>query len=409
VADIPDLPLAKQGELSYNWASSHMTILQQIRKKKKNEKSLSGLKLGLCLHITKETSVLVMVLKSLGAEIAICSANPLSVQDDIAAFLSSEGARVFAWRGETKEEYNECIRSILNYHPDIITDDGSDLHVAAHKAKAKGVRGGTEETTSGVMRLKALESKKQLSYPIIAVNNAFTKFLFDNRYGTGQSTIDGVIRATGLFLAGKQVIVCGYGWVGKGVAVRAKGMGAIVTITEIDPIKALEAHMDGFDVKRLSDVAAIGDIFITCTGQTHVIRREHFLKMKNNSILANAGHFDEEIDIWYLKSQDSSPTTIRPNVECYNVLNKRVFLLCKGRVVNLVGAEGHPSEVMDLSFANQLLSILHISKNYLKMDNIVYDVPTRIDSTVANYALDAMNIEIDTMTDEQRKYINNLD
>jgi adenosylhomocysteinase len=259
------------------------------------------------------------------------------------------------------------------------------------------------------MRLKALESKKQLSYPIIAVNNAFTKFLFDNRYGTGQSTIDGVIRATGLFLAGKQVIVCGYGWVGKGVAVRAKGMGAIVTITEIDPIKALEAHMDGFDVKRLSNVAAIGDIFITCTGQTHVIRREHFLKMKNNSILANAGHFDVEIDIRYLQSQDSSPTTIRPNVECYNILNKRVFLLCKGRVVNLVGAEGHPSEVMDLSFANQLLSILDISKNYLKMDNTVYDVPTRIDSTVANYALDAMNIEIDTMTDEQRKYINNLD
>ena len=381
-----------------------MVILDKIKIKNEKKKPLAGYRIGFCLHITKETSVLVMTAKELGADVALCSANPLSVQDDIAAFLSSEGITTFAWRGETKREYEECINSVLKFRPNIITDDGSDLHIAANKTKVK-IFGGSEETTSGVKRLKALERRKRLKYPVIAVNDAYTKHMFDNRYGTGQSTIDGILRTTSLFLPGKQIIVCGYGWVGKGVAARARGMGAIITITEIDPIKAIEANMDGFNVKRLSDVVSIGDIFITCTGQTHVIREEHIKKMKSGAILANAGHFDIEIDTKYLYSQDKSPASVRVDIDCFNIVGKKIYLISKGRVVNLVGAEGHPPEVMALSFANQLLSIIFISKNYHKMENKIYNVPRKIDQSVAKYALDSMNIEIDKMTKTQRLYI----
>ncbi|MCC2648149.1 MAG: S-adenosyl-L-homocysteine hydrolase [Nitrososphaeraceae archaeon] len=381
-----------------------MVILDKIKIKNEKKKPLAGYRIGFCLHITKETSVLVMTAKELGADVALCSANPLSVQDDIAAFLSSEGITIFAWRGETKREYEECINSVLKFRPNIITDDGSDLHIAANKTKVK-IFGGSEETTSGVKRLKALERRKRLKYPVIAVNDAYTKHMFDNRYGTGQSTIDGILRTTSLFLPGKQIIVCGYGWVGKGVAARARGMGAIITITEIDPIKAIEANMDGFNVKRLSDVVSIGDIFITCTGQTHVIREEHIKKMKSGAILANAGHFDIEIDTKYLYSQDKSPASVRVDIDCFNIVGKKIYLISKGRVVNLVGAEGHPPEVMALSFANQLLSIIFISKNYHKMENKIYNVPREIDQSVAKYALDSMNIEIDKMTKTQRLYI----
>jgi adenosylhomocysteinase len=381
-----------------------MAILDKIKIKNEKKKPLAGYRIGFCLHITKETSVLVMTAKELGADVALCSANPLSVQDDIAAFLSSEGITTFAWRGETKREYDECINSVLKFRPNIITDDGSDLHIAANKTKVK-IFGGSEETTSGVKRLKALERRKRLMYPVIAVNDAYTKHMFDNRYGTGQSTIDGILRTTSLFLPGKQIIVCGYGWVGKGVAARARGMGAIITITEIDPIKAIEANMDGFNVKRLSDVVSIGDIFITCTGQTHVIREEHIKKMKSGAILANAGHFDIEIDTKYLYSQDKSPASVRVDIDCFNIVGKKIYLISKGRVVNLVGAEGHPPEVMALSFANQLLSIIFISKNYHKMENKIYNVPREIDQSVAKYALDSMNIEIDKMTKTQRLYI----
>jgi adenosylhomocysteinase len=381
-----------------------MVILDKIKIKNEKKKPLAGYRIGFCLHITKETSVLVMTAKELGADVALCSANPLSVQDDIAAFLSSEGITTFAWRGETKREYDECINSVLKFRPNIITDDGSDLHIAANKTKVK-IFGGSEETTSGVKRLKALERRKSLMYPVIAVNDAYTKHMFDNRYGTGQSTIDGILRTTSLFLPGKQIIVCGYGWVGKGVAARARGMGAIITITEIDPIKAIEANMDGFNVKRLSDVVSIGDIFITCTGQTHVIREEHIKKMKSGAILANAGHFDIEIDTKYLYSQDKSPASVRVDIDCFNIVGKKIYLISKGRVVNLVGAEGHPPEVMALSFANQLLSIIFISKNYHKMENKIYNVPSEIDQSVAKYALDSMNIEIDKMTKTQRLYI----
>lgn len=381
--------------MSYRWAKAHMTILDKIKIRNESKKPLSGYKLGFCLHITKETSVLVITAKMLGAEIAICSANPLSTQDDVAAFLSSQGIRIFAWRGQSERQYRTCIKSVLQFRPDILTDDGGDLHIAANKLRTPRFYAGTEETTTGVKRLQLLQTRKRLRYPVVAVNNAYTKHLFDNRYGTGQSTIDGILRTTGLFLSGKQVIVCGYGWVGKGVSVRARGMGAIVTITEIDPIKALEAHMDGFNVKRLSDAANIGDIFITCTGSSRIIREEHITKMKDGAILANAGHFDVEIDTNYLYSQDNFPVLVRPNVDCFKFRNKKVYLLSKGRVINLVGAEGHPPEVMALSFANQLLSILFLSKNYHSLENKVYNVPPEIDISVAHYAVEAANLKID--------------
>lgn len=381
--------------MSYKWARSHMTILDKIKIRNESKKPLSGCKLGFCLHITKETSVLVITAKLLGAEIALCSANPLSTQDDVAAFLSSEGIRTFAWRGQSERQYRKCIKTVLEFQPDILTDDGGDLHIAAHKLRSSWFSGGTEETTTGVKRLEILQSRKRLKYPVIAVNNAYTKHLFDNRYGTGQSTIDGILRTTGLFLSGKQVIVCGYGWVGKGVSARARGMGAIVTITEVDPVKALEALMDGFNVKRLSDVSDIGDIFITCTGHSHIIREEHITKMKDGAILANAGHFDVEIDVNYLYSKDKFPVSVRPNVDCFKCSNKNIYLLSKGRVINLVGAEGHPPEIMALSFANQLLSILYLSKNYQSLENKVYNVPYDIDMKVAQYAIEAENLKID--------------
>jgi adenosylhomocysteinase len=400
---IADGKLAGRGRLSFEWARSRMAIVEKIRAKNERSRPLSGLRLGFCLHITKETSVLVMAAKSLGADVAICSANPLSAQDDIAAFLYSKGVAVYAWRGETKAEYQQCIKRVLDFRPAIITDDGGDLHIAAHRARTKGILGGTEETTSGVKRLAALEKENRLMYPVIAVNNTRTKYLFDNRHGTGQSTLDGILRATDVFLPGKSVIVCGYGWVGKGVAARARGMGAIVTVTEVDPVRALEAKMDGFEVTRLSDASPAGDIFVTCTGQTGVIRKEHFAKMKDGAMLANAGHFDVEIDVDYLYGS-SRPVQVRPNVERFNVNGKKLFLLSEGRVVNLVAAEGHPPEVMALSFANQLLSILHIAKNHSRMEPMVHGVPEKIDSDVARYALDAMGVRIDAMTKEQRHY-----
>jgi adenosylhomocysteinase len=288
-----------------------------------------------------------------------------------------------------------------------VTDDGSDLHLTANRTRTKGIVGGTEETTSGVKRLVALKEEDGLLYPVIAVNNARTKYLFDNRHGTGQSTLDGILRATDIFLPGKHVVVCGYGWVGKGVASRAKGLGAIVTVTEVDQVRALEAKMDGFEVKRLSEAASYGDIFVTCTGQIGVIRKEHFVKMKDGAILANAGHFDVEIDVRHLYDTNARPEQVRPNVERFTVKgNKKLFLLSQGRVVNLVAAEGHPPEVMALSFANQLLSILFIAKNYNELEAKVYDVPKKIDNDVAKYALEIMHIRIDVMTKEQKRYLN---
>jgi adenosylhomocysteinase len=400
---IADSGLARKGKLSYEWAAGRMGIIERIVKRNKSSQLLEGLRLGFCLHITKETSVLVLAAKKLGAEIAICSANPLSAQDEIAAFLYDEGVHVYAWRGETKTQYIQCIQSVIKFKPAIVTDDGADLHIAAHRQKAIGIVGGTEETTSGIRRLDALKNAGKLLYPVIAVNNARTKYLFDNRHGTGQSTLDGILRATDILFAGKHIVVCGYGWVGKGVASRARGMGAIVTVTEVDPVRAIEAKMDGFAVARLKDVVPAADVFITCTGQTGVIRKEHFLRMKDGVILANAGHFDVEIDVDALYAI-GRPARVRPNVERINVNGTRLFLLSKGRVVNLIAGEGHPPEVMALSFANQLLSILYVAKYHDKLEIKVHSVPEKIDNRVAGYALDAMAIKIDEMTKEQELY-----
>ena len=401
---IADIRLAGKGQRAFEWASARMPILGKIVSEHRRSRPLAGLRLGFCLHVTKETSVLVMSARALGAKVALCSANPLSAHDDVAAFLYRQGVSVLAWRGETKREYEKCIRDVVNFKPAIVTDDGGDLHTACHDAGAKQILGGTEETTSGVKRLMALQTSGRLGYPVIAVNNARTKHLFDNRYGTGQSTIDGIMRATSVLVAGKQIVVCGYGWVGKGVAARARGMGASVTVTEIDPVRALEARMDGFAVKTMADAAANGDIFITCTGQTGVIRKEHFRKMKDGAILLNAGHFDVEIDVAYLYSNSRRPKEVKPGVEQFILNGSKLYLLSKGRVANLVLADGNSPEVMALSFANQLLSILHIAKNHAKMETKVYDVPAAMDEKVAGFALASMGIEIDSLTAEQRRY-----
>ncbi len=395
---------AVRGELSFLWAQDHMSIVTRLREKNIRRKPLAGYKLGFCLHITKETAVLLMVAKDLGARISACSANPLSTQDDIAAFLAREGISIHAWRGQNEEEFNGCLDKVLHFRPQIVTDDGAELHIRANILGWKGIIGGTEETTTGVTRLRALLEKRSLLYPVVGVNEARTKYLFDNRFGTGQSTLDGLMRAAGVLIAGKRVVVCGYGWVGKGVASRARGMGARVTITEIDYIKALEASMDGYDVRMLTDIADSGDIFITCTGQTKVIRKEHILKMKSGVILANAGHFDVEIDVGYLYEQDSHPLHISENVDTFYVLDKKVYLIGRGRVINLVSGQGHPPEVMSLSFANQLLSILFIAKYHGRLNNKLYKVPQYIDKKVARWYLEAEKIKIDKLTDFQKGY-----
>ena len=399
---------AKRGELSFLWARDHMGILKKIVEKTMNQQPLAGQRLSFCLHITKETSVLIGAAMELGAEIAACPANPLSTQDDLAAFLSEKGILIYAWRGQNDNEYNECLNRVLQFNPQIIIDDGAELHVKANNLRCRSIIGGTEETTTGVARLRALQREKTLLYPVIGVNDASTKYLFDNRYGTGQSTLDGLMRATGILIAGKSIVVCGYGWVGKGVAARARGMGAIVTVTEIDPIRALEAHMDGYIVKRLLDAAGSGDIFLTCTGQTKVIRKEHFQKMKHGAILANAGHFDVEIDVDYLYKQDSNPGCVRADVSSFNIVDKKIYLIGRGRVINLVSGEGHPPEVMSLSFANQLLSILFVTKFHARLKNKLHKVPRGIDRAVAHYSIESMKIRIDKLTDEQKAYRNSV-
>ncbi|RLG61248.1 adenosylhomocysteinase, partial [Candidatus Geothermarchaeota archaeon] len=355
--------------------------------------------------VTKETAVFIKSLKNLGADVSLCASNPLSTQDDVAAYLASIGVNVFAWRGETDEEYLSMIEKVIESKPDIAIDDGGDLHVMLHEREELQVIGGTEETTTGVIRLKALERARKLLYPIIAVNNAKTKRIFDNKYGTGQSTIDGIMRATSLLLAGKKVVVCGYGWVGRGIAKRAKGMGAHVIVTEVDPIKALEALFDGFDVMPMQKAAKVGDVFITATGQINVIRREHMLKMKNGAILANSGHFNVEISLRDLEEISVKKRRIKNHVDEYTLKNgRKLFLLGEGRLINLVAAEGHPPEVMTCSFSNQLLSVIYILRNHEKMDKKVYDVPENIDEEVAASVLKSWNIELDQLTEEQRKY-----
>jgi len=405
---VKDLSLADRGDVLIEWASRHMPVLNQIAERFRSEKPLKGLRVGACLHVTKETALLVKTLMDGGAEVALCGSNPLSTQDEVAAALARIGVRVYAWRGETTEEYYWCINRVIDFKPVITLDDGADLVTTIHLSRREsleGVLGGTEETTTGVMRLKAMAEKGALRYPIIAVNNAYTKYLFDNQYGTGQSTMDGIMRATNVLVAGKTVVVCGYGWCGRGIAMRARGMGANVIVTEVNPIRALEAVMDGFRVMPLAEAAEVGDLFITATGNINVIRREHMLRMKDGAILANSGHFNVEINLIDLDGIAVSKRTIRPNLDEYIIKDgRRLYLLAEGRLVNLAAAEGHPSEVMDMSFSNQALCVEYLANNP-RLEPRVYDVPRKIDEMVARLKLKAMNIEIDEMTEEQKRYI----
>ena len=396
--------LTKNGEKSWKWAFSRMGIIRTIVNENIERRPLEGLRLGLSLHVTKETAVLVIAAIQLGSKVSLCSANPLSVQEDIAAFLTSKGAKVYAWKDETENEYFDNLKRVVETQPQILTDDGSNLHVMAHRKKIQGIMGGTEETTSGITRLRALDAKGALMYPIIGVNEARTKKLFDNRYGTGQSTMMAIIKLTNVLIAGKHIVVCGYGYVGKGVASRAKGLGAIVTVVEVDLIRALEAYMDGYQVRKIIQVVGNADIFITCTGQKNIISEKHFRKMKNGAILANAGHFDNEIDIDKLFLGSKETYKINQYLDCVHIHGKKLFLLSKGRVVNLVGAEGNPPEVMAMSFANQLLCIKHIYRNHKRMRNKVYSVPENIDSRVAKLTLKYLGIGIDKLTPLQIKY-----
>lgn len=411
VNKVRDVSLKDRGMLQIEWAEMHMPVVSRyIREEFSRNKPLNGVKVGAVLHVTKETAALVRTLVAGGAKVRLAASNPLSTQDEVAAALAShEGVEVCAWRGMSEEEYFSCIRWIAEFEPNIVIDDGGDLHSMIHKEYpqiAERVWGGTEETTTGVIRLKAMEREGVLKYPAIAVNDAYTKMMFDNRYGTGQSSIDGVLRATNILFAGKTVVVAGYGWVGRGVALRARGMGSRVIVTEVDPIKALEAVMDGYEVMPMIEAAKIGDVFITATGNKKVIRREHFEVMKDGAILANAGHFNVEIWIPDLEELAVRKRQIRPYVTEYTLKDgRRLYLLAEGRLVNLVAAEGHPSEVMDMSFANQALSALYIVENRDKLEPKVYRVPREIDEEVARLKLKAMGVRIDELTREQVEYL----
>jgi adenosylhomocysteinase len=405
---VKDLNLAPQGALLVEWAAKHMPVLAQIKARFEKEKPLAGVTIGACLHVTKETAVLAETLKAGGAAVALCGSNPLSTQDEVAAYLATKGINVYAWRDQKTDEYFWCINKVLDYKPQVTMDDGADVVGTLHKERTellKNVIGGSEETTTGVIRLRAMEQDNALKYPIIAVNDAYTKYLFDNRYGTGQSTIDGILRATSVLLAGKNFVVAGYGWCGRGLAMRAKGMGAKVVVTEVDPTKALEAVMDGFQVMPMDKAAEIGDVFVTLTGNKSVIRKEHMQKMKDGAIIANSGHFNVEINIPDLEKMSKSKRTLRPNLEEYTLADgRKLHLLAEGRLVNLAAAEGHPSEVMDMSFSNQALSAEYLVKNR-GLEIRVYRVPKEIDELVAGLKLKAINVKIDELTDEQKKYL----
>jgi adenosylhomocysteinase len=405
---VKDLNLASKGDLQIEWASKHMPVLAQIEKRFAETKPLKGFTLGACLHVTKETGVLVDTFLAGGAKVGLCGSNPLSTQDDVAAALAKKGVNIFAWRGQSTDEYYWCVERVLDLTPSITLDDGADLVSTLHskrKDTLSKIKGGTEETTTGVLRLRAMEKDKALKYPIIAVNDAFTKFLFDNRYGTGQSTLDGILRATNILLAGKNFVVSGYGWCGKGLAMRAQGMGANVIVTEVNPLRALEASMNGFRVMPIGEAAAIGDIFVTVTGDTSIIRGEHMKKMKDGAIMANSGHFNVEINQQDLDKITVKKRNIRPNLDEYFIEDgRKLYLLAEGRLVNLAAAEGHPSEVMDMSFANQALCVEYIVKN-AKLEARVHGVPKEIDEQVASLKLLSMKVKIDKLTQEQHKYL----
>ncbi|HNR65486.1 MAG TPA: adenosylhomocysteinase [Atribacterota bacterium] len=409
--DIKDISLAESGLRRIKWAQSQMPVLKNIKKRFEAEIPLKNIKIAACLHVTTETANLMIALKAGGANPVLCASNPLSTQDDVAASLVQHyEIPVFAIRGIDQKGYYNHISRTLDCEPNITMDDGADLVTMVHNRRKElidNIIGGTEETTTGVIRLRSMEKEGVLQYPIIAVNDALTKHLFDNRYGTGQSTIDGLFRATNILLAGKIMVICGYGWCGRGIANRARGMGARVIITEIDPLKALEAIMDGFQVNSMKEAAEIGDIFITSTGNKNVISKHDFLKMKNGAILANAGHFNVEIDIPALQELAVKTEVMRDGIVSYILKDeKQLFLLFEGRLLNLAAAEGHPASVMDMSFANQSLSIEYLNKEKGSLSKMVYSVPQDIDKEVAFLKLKSMGIEIDVLTDQQKKYLN---
>ncbi len=408
--DIKDIALAEQGKRRIEWANQHMPVLQLIRKRFIKEQPLKGVRLSACLHVTSETANLAITLRDGGAEVVLCGSNPLSTQDDVAASLIRDyGIPTYAIKGEDNDTYYSHIRAAIEHKPHITMDDGADLVttlVTKHPELVSNVIGGTEETTTGVIRLRAMAKDGTLKYPVIAVNDAMTKHFFDNRYGTGQSTLDGVIRATNLLLAGLKVVVAGYGWCGRGVAMRAKGLGADVIVTEINPTKAIEAVMDGFRVMPMNEAAKIGDVFITVTGNKSVIAHEHFEKMKDGAVVSNSGHFNVEIDIPALERLSSGKKVARPFVEEYTMKDgRRIYLLGDGRLINLAAAEGHPASVMDMSFANQALAAEYMTKHSKELKNQVYAVPEHLDQQIARLKLESMNVTIDKLTPEQEHYL----
>ena len=409
-SDVKDSNLAAQGQDLVDWAAREMPVLSLIRQRFVNDQPLKGLRLAACLHVTSETANLMLTLKAGGADIALCASNPLSTNDAVAASLAVNHAiKTYAIRGEDNDTYYEHIEAALDHRPQLTMDDGADLVSVLHKSRREQlteVVGGTEETTTGVIRLRAMAERGVLAYPIVAVNEADTKHMFDNRYGTGQSTIDGIIRSTNVLLAGKTFVIAGYGWVGRGLASRAKGHGADVVVTEIDSVKALEAAMDGFRVMKMDEAAPEGDIFVTVTGDVNVLDRRHFEAMKDGAILANSGHFNSEINLKALDEIATGVRQVRPSVQEYRLgTGRRLFLLAEGRLINLAAAEGHPAAVMDMSFANQALCAEYIAKNAPSLEHRVYDVPDDIDSEVARLKLHAMGIAIDTLTEEQQRYL----
>ncbi|MGA2224440.1 MAG: adenosylhomocysteinase [Syntrophobacteraceae bacterium] len=408
--DVKDKGLAEKGGLRVEWAAQSMPVLRSIQKRFASEKPLAGIRMAACLHVTTETAALAQTLKAAGADLRICASNPLSTQDDVAAFLAvSEGIPVFAIKGEDKETYYRHIHNALEHCPQVTMDDGADLVGILHSERKEllcNVIGGTEETTTGVIRLRSMAEKGVLQYPIVAVNDADTKHLFDNRYGTGQSTVDGIIRATNRLLAGSNFVVSGYGWCGRGVAMRASGMGAKVIVTEINPLRALEAVMDGYQVMSMESAAPIGDFFCTLTGDIHVLRKEHFELMKDGAIVCNSGHFNVEIDLDNLREMSSSVRSIRDFVEEFSLKKgNRIYVLGEGRLINLAAAEGHPSSVMDMSFANQALCSEYMAKNHSSLKNQVYRVPLDIDREIARLKLASMGVKIDSLTPEQDTYL----
>jgi adenosylhomocysteinase len=406
--DVADLSLADAGVRRTEWAGREMPVLGQIRERLAKERPFQGIRIAACLHVTTETANLARALRDGGAEVALCASNPLSTQDDAAAALvASEGISVFARKGEDRDTYYKHINAVLETRPHITMDDGADVVTLLHTDRRElldGVRGGTEETTTGVIRLRAMAEEGVLAYPIVAVNEAQTKHMFDNQYGTGQSAIDGLLRATNLLLAGKTAVVCGYGWVGRGVADRLRGMGAIVVVCEVDPLRGLEAAMDGFRVMTIADAARVGDVFFTATGNLNVIGRPHFAALKDGAILANVGHFNDEIELGALAEMAKARREVRRFVEEYQLASKKVYVLAEGRLLNHAAAEANPAAVMDMSFANQALAIEYLLAHGKDLEPRVYPVPRELDDEIARRKLEAMGMKVDTMTPAQAEY-----